>query len=40
MNTAGNFPLQTLHMCSIGLHSGEYGGRKIKVCGYFPRKVL
>ena len=36
MNTASNLSLQSAPRVFNGGYSGEYGGRKIKVCEYFP----
>ena len=32
------FRFKALHECSRGLCSGEYDGKKIKVCEYFPAR--
>ena len=36
MNSSCNFPLQNAPRELNGRYSSEYGGRKIRVCKYFP----
>ena len=35
MNAASNLSIHALHVCTMGLYSGEYGGKKIEICQYF-----